>query len=266
MDTLWKHDIVNHVLKRAAHLRSSLLPYLYTLFHAAHVTGDTVARPLFYDFYKDNTTYALDRQFMWGPALLITPVFEKHVRSVRAYFPSGVWYDFHSSQKTISRDGRWEILDALLEQINLHVRGGYAIPTQSTPTLTVQEGRRLPLHLMVALDEAQTAHGTLYWDDGETRDAHKLKEYVLTSFQVTNDTLLVVGQKGRPTLKTNFSLVKFDSVTILGLPNAPARVNIGDQQLLEGRQVEWDPYKKVLKMKNINIPITDTLEIQWHWD
>ena len=56
--------------------RYRLLPFLYSLFHQAHSIGGTVARPLLFNFPQDENTYAIDKQFMWGTALLITPVLE----------------------------------------------------------------------------------------------------------------------------------------------------------------------------------------------
>lgn len=56
--------------------RYRLLPYLYSLFHRSHALGGTVARPLMFEFATDVNTYAVDRQFLWGEALLITPVLE----------------------------------------------------------------------------------------------------------------------------------------------------------------------------------------------
>ena len=53
------------------------MPYFYTLFYYSHLNGDTVARPLFFEFTSDRNTHTIDKQFMIGPALLISPVLEK---------------------------------------------------------------------------------------------------------------------------------------------------------------------------------------------
>ncbi|KAI8515158.1 hypothetical protein Bbelb_077490 [Branchiostoma belcheri] len=54
--------------------RYTLLPYLYTLFYHAHVTGATAVRPLLHEFPTDSNTWDVDRQFLWGSGLLISPV------------------------------------------------------------------------------------------------------------------------------------------------------------------------------------------------
>lgn len=37
-------------MRSALNLRYSLLPFFYTLFHHAHTSADTVARPLFVEY------------------------------------------------------------------------------------------------------------------------------------------------------------------------------------------------------------------------
>uniref|UniRef100_A0A8B9HXV6 Maltase n=1 Tax=Astyanax mexicanus TaxID=7994 RepID=A0A8B9HXV6_ASTMX len=57
-------------------IRYTLLPYLYTLFYKSHTSGDTVVRPVMNEFFSDSATWTVDRQFLWGPHLLITPVLD----------------------------------------------------------------------------------------------------------------------------------------------------------------------------------------------
>lgn len=70
----------------------SLLPYLYSAFHRAHRTGAPVARPLWAHFPADPAARTIDRQFMVGDALLVSPVLEQGASSVDAYFPPGAWH------------------------------------------------------------------------------------------------------------------------------------------------------------------------------
>ena len=53
--------------------RYRLLPYLYTLTYKSSTEGETVARPLFFEFPDDHNTYQIDEQFMWGAKFLISP-------------------------------------------------------------------------------------------------------------------------------------------------------------------------------------------------
>lgn len=53
-------------------------------------------------------TLGLDRQFLWGRSLLVTPVLEPGVDSVMGYVPRGVWYDFYTVRSTMALSWRWD--------------------------------------------------------------------------------------------------------------------------------------------------------------
>ncbi len=58
-------------------------------------------------------------------------------------------------------------LDAPLEKINVHVRGGSIIPMQ-IPGSNLMIGRRNPFTLLVAQSAFGNATGNLFWDDGDS--------------------------------------------------------------------------------------------------
>jgi alpha-glucosidase (family GH31 glycosyl hydrolase) len=66
---------------------------------------------------------------MWGSSLLISPVLDKNKRTVYAYFPRSRWFDFYTG-KEIKETGRIHELDAPLEFLPLHIKGGSIIVTQ----------------------------------------------------------------------------------------------------------------------------------------
>ncbi|XP_021239396.1 maltase-glucoamylase, intestinal-like, partial [Numida meleagris] len=176
-------DISRDVLN----IRYALLPYLYTLMYNASAHGSTVVRPLLHEFVEDRTTWEIYRQFLWGPALLISPVLDQGAVSVNAYLPNARWYDYHTGQY-IGFRGEFRNLPSPLEHINLHIRGGYILP-QQTPANTTAYSRKNPLALLVALDDNQQAEGQLYWDDGVRIDAYEDGVYLLTSFTARQNVL-----------------------------------------------------------------------------
>ncbi len=175
--------------KNSLEMKYSLLPYLYTLFYLAEANGDTVVRPLFFEFPKDNNSYGphSESQFMWGSGFMIIPVIEEAKTKVNAYFPAGRWYPYsvHESIKPIESKGEFLTLDAPIGKINTAIRGGTVVPILP-PKATTTLMRRENFTVLVALDSNDKASGLLYWDDGDSIDTIEKGEYSLISFDVHN--------------------------------------------------------------------------------
>ncbi|CAN8002298.1 unnamed protein product [Ixodes hexagonus] len=156
---------VSATAKKTLKIRYCFLPYLYSLFFRSHAYGDTVARPLFFEFPKDVNTYGIDSQFMWGPALMILPILEPNTTDVKPYLPRGIWYDvmlgapFHSAGEDFQ-------MTPLNDTLCLLIRGGHVVPSQE-PAQTTAASRLKPFNLLVAQNRDGLASGELYWDDGE---------------------------------------------------------------------------------------------------
>ena len=67
----------------ALNTRYTLLPFLYTLLANASTSGSPVVRPMFFEFPEDLNAWSVsETQFMWGSALLVTPVLAEGERSL----------------------------------------------------------------------------------------------------------------------------------------------------------------------------------------
>jgi Alpha-glucosidases, family 31 of glycosyl hydrolases len=121
------------VVKAALELRYSLLAYFYSLFHEANRTGVPVARPMFFDFPNDKSTWTIDEQFMIGPALMASPAFYKDALNVLVYLPreNTTWYHFNGGHKINNGTGNLTVsVTSLEKQLVLLLRGGFIVPSQ----------------------------------------------------------------------------------------------------------------------------------------
>uniref|UniRef100_A0A8C2NL27 P-type domain-containing protein n=1 Tax=Capra hircus TaxID=9925 RepID=A0A8C2NL27_CAPHI len=168
-------------------IRYTLLPYFYTQMHEIHAHGGTVIRPLLHEFLNEKPTWDIFKQFLWGPAFMVTPVLEPYVDTVEGYVPNARWFDYHTG-KDIGVRETFHTFAAPLYEINLHVRGGYILPCQE-PANNTFYSRQNYMKLIVAADDNQMARGSLFWDDGETIDTYERDLYSLVQFNL-NKTIL----------------------------------------------------------------------------
>ncbi|CAI5709581.1 unnamed protein product [Peronospora destructor] len=189
-------DALN-ILRSTLLRRYRYLPYMYTLFYEAHRSGSPVARLLSFEFPGDKSARDIEYQYMLGPALMISPVVHEGAISTEVYFPAAHWYDAHSGKLALdpsASDYRRVSLLTPLPKLQVHLRGGYIVPTQQSLTTTALS-RRGGLTLLAALDKSQehaSAMGELYIDDGDSLRAMEDHRYSLVGFEVYQNSSDVI--------------------------------------------------------------------------
>lgn len=211
--------------KAAMNIRYALLPYFYTLMQNAHTTASTVMRALAWEFPNDPTLAAIDNQFLVGPSILVIPVLEPQVDTVKGVFPGvgqgEIWYDWYTQTAVDAQPGVNTTIQAPLGHIPVYVRGGSILPMQE-PALTIRDARRTPWALLAALSSDGTASGQLYLDDGESLHPEATLD---VDFEASGSSLRVSAngdwEEANP----------LANVTILGVFNEPSTVSFNGQQV-----------------------------------
>jgi alpha-glucosidase (family GH31 glycosyl hydrolase) len=109
-------------------------------------------------------------RFMVGHGLLVVPILESGVRSLKAPLKGfkGRWYDYYHKIEVHQGDE----IETNLERIGVFVKGGHIIP-QFDVKANMKSSKHVKdadLFLFVGVDEKESAKGTMYFDDGETFD------------------------------------------------------------------------------------------------
>jgi alpha-D-xyloside xylohydrolase len=71
---IWEFGEYTPVLEKYDNLRYRLLPYIYSLGWQVTHNGYTIMRGLPMDFTADHKTYSINDQYMFGPAIMVSPV------------------------------------------------------------------------------------------------------------------------------------------------------------------------------------------------
>ena len=100
-------------------LREMLRDYTRSVMDDAHVHGDPVIRPLFYDFPNDPAAWIITDQYMYGPKYLVSPILKPGQRERVVTLPKGAsWRQISTEGKPIGdvvKGGGSVTVDAPLE-------------------------------------------------------------------------------------------------------------------------------------------------------
>jgi len=201
--------------REALRRRYRLIPYFYTLFHEASVTGLPVARPVFFADPADPALRAEDDAFLLGSDLLVVSnVQEKGFRSPA--LPRGDWRRIEPSDNP--------------DLPELRVRPGAILPMGPDMQHTGEKPLN-PLTLVVCPGPDGAATGALYEDAGDGFDYLK-GEFLRTTYhaRTAGDLLTLTvaateGKMARPARRVLVRVLLADrTVELWGVDGEPVSV------------------------------------------
>ncbi|KAH9947326.1 glycosyl hydrolases family 31-domain-containing protein [Amylocystis lapponica] len=253
-------ESVANASRTAINIRYSLLPYWYTLFANASMYGTPAVRALFWEFPDEPELFAIDKQYLVGHDLLITPVLTPGASTVDGtycIFPGRgqtIWRDWYTHEVVNASAGTNTTLDAPLGHINVHIRDGSALLLHAQPAYTVAETRAGPYALLVAQAADGYAFGTAYVDDGET--VPPTPNRTLTF--VARAGALLIASRGDYRMEQ-----KLESITVLGAATQiPSAVRVNGQEAIAS-QWEFVEDMEKLVISGVVLDLNEDIAITW---
>lgn len=158
------------VLRTYLDLRYRLMPYLYSTAWQVTSEGAPFMRPLVVDFPKDPQALNIGSQYLFGPAIMVTPVTTAGATNCSVYLPaaSAPWFNFWTGET--SPAGQRVETAAPVETLPLFVKPGSIVPMG--PFLQYSSEKPAdPIELRIY--RGADGKFTLYEDVGDTYNYEK---------------------------------------------------------------------------------------------
>jgi alpha-D-xyloside xylohydrolase len=166
---LWSYGPdAQKILLEYDNLRYRLLPYIYSQAWQVTSKQGTFMRPLVMDWREDVEAQSIGDEYLFGPAILVSPVTTQGATSRRVYLPKATWYDFWTGTKV--EGGKYFDAEAPLEKLPLYVRAGSIIPMGPTMEWSTEKAAD-PMEIRVY--PGADGDFTLYEDENDNYDYTK---------------------------------------------------------------------------------------------
>ncbi|XP_023749340.1 probable glucan 1,3-alpha-glucosidase [Lactuca sativa] len=258
-------DRNTELMREAIRVRYTLLPYFYTLFREANVSGVPVVRPLWMEFPNDEATFNNDEAFMVGNALLVQGIYTENAKDASVYLPGDeTWYDLRSG--TVYKGGKTQKVEAS-GAIPVFQRSGTIIPRKDRFRRSTVQMENDPYTLVIALDSSGEAEGELYIDDGKSYD-FKNGAYIHRRFLFSNGKLTSVNLATSASVGPMFlSDCTIERIILLGQTSKPKSARIEPANRVT--EVELGPIQtrvgvrpSVLTIRKPNVKVSEDWSIQ----
>lgn len=165
------------ITRKYIRLRYRFITYLYNLMKDSSDKGDPVLRPLFYHYQKDENTFNINDQFLFGENIMICPITRPKTNHRMVYLPKGKWYDYWTKE-TID-GGQYILKRGELDTLPIYIKAGAIIPMDKVTNYVGEENSTLEIHYYYG-DKGKYK---LYLDDGISFD-YKEGKYTEIDFEI----------------------------------------------------------------------------------
>ena len=185
-DKNWSFDKDENTIrlyKKYAIIHQKLFPYLYSEAISSGADGIPLIRQMYMEF-NNPQLINMDSQYMLGPFMLVAPVMVSESETKEVYLPKGIWYDFWSGEKRISK-GEWITAYAPIDEIPVFVKAGSIIEEIASDIDTIEAPVNVNAGITTLADRDNWRELYLYpgtdstWRDYEGNKFSMDKEFVI---------------------------------------------------------------------------------------
>ena len=207
---------VQNNMKKILDLRYRLLPYIYSEAWQVTESGSTIMRSLVMDFNGDDSALEQDYEYMFGKAVLVSPVTEFNTEEWNVYLPKSVyWYNFWTGEK--NEGGKFIKTEAPIDKIPLYIKAGSIIPMGPIIQYATEKNDPIEIRIYSGAD----GEFTLYEDENDNYNYEK-GDYSTIAFKWDDSKkILTIGERkgtfaGMPT-EHKFNIIRVEKNRAVGI-------------------------------------------------